>query len=269
LHVPLLKAGDVELSYERSGDGPPLVLIMGMSGTLMHWGEPLLSRLRTDFETIVYDHRGVGESSRIGAPFTVAALADDTAALMDALELDSAHVMGISMGGMVAQELALRHPERLRSLVLGCTYAGGEGGALTGEEVLRQLAEAMVSGDRQRAIRTAWEANVSPGFVSNGQAYASFLEIGTAHAVPVAVIMEQMRAIAAHDTSGRLADITAPTLVVHGTEDQMLPVSNAHVIAARIPGARLEIFEGVGHLFFWEEPERSAELVRQHALVHV
>jgi 3-oxoadipate enol-lactonase len=267
--MPVLKAGEVELGYERSGEGPPLLLIMGMSGTLAHWGEPLLSRLRDDFEVIVYDHRGVGESTRVSDPFTIDALASDTAALMEALELDSAHVMGISMGGMVAQELALRHPERLRSLVLGCTYAGGEGSVLTSEEVFRGLAEAMASGDRQRAIRAAWEANVSARFAANEQAYASFLRIGTAHAVSVGVVMEQLRAIAGHDTSARLGQITAPTLVVHGTEDQMLPVPNGHAIAALIPGARLEILEGVGHLFFWEEPDRSAQLVREHALAHV
>jgi pimeloyl-ACP methyl ester carboxylesterase len=266
--MPVLKAGEIELGYERSGEGPPLLLIMGMSGTLMHWGEPLLSRLREHFETIVYDHRGIGSSTKVSEPFTIAELADDTAALMSALELDTAHVMGISMGGMVAQELALRHPERLRSLVLGCTYAGGEGGALTGEETMRRLAEAMTSGDRARAIRTAWEVNVSARFADD-PAFASFREIGSANAVPVPLIMEQMRAIAGHDTSGRLADIAAPTLVVHGTEDEMLPVSNAYAIAERIPNARLEIFDGVGHLFFWEEPERSAELVREHATAHV
>lgn len=267
--MQVIEAGDVKLSYERSGSGPPLVLIMGMSGTLKHWGEPLLSRLREDFEVFVYDHRGVGESARLDGPLTIAALAEDMAALMDALELSSAHVMGISMGGMVAQELALRHPQRLRSLVLGCTYCGGEGSALTGEDVLRGLAAAMASGDRRRAIRTAWEANVSAPFAADDQAYATFLEIGIAKAVPVAVIMEQMRAIVGHDTSERLADVAAPTLVVHGTEDRMIPVSNAAMIAGLIPDARLEIFEGVGHLFFWEEPERSAQLVREHALAHV
>lgn len=266
--MPVLQAGEIELGYERGGEGPPLLLIMGMSGTLTHWGEPLLSRLRERFDTIVYDHRGIGSSTKVSEPFTIAQLADDTAALMSALELDTAHVMGISMGGMVAQELALRHPERLRSLVLGCTYAGGEGAALTGEETMRRLAESMASGDRPRAIRTAWEANVSARFADD-PAWESFLEIGSANAVPVAVIMEQMRAIVEHDTSARLADITAPTLVVHGTEDEMLPVSNAYAIAERIPDARLEIFEGVGHLFFWEEPERSAELVSEHATAHV
>lgn len=266
--MPVLKAGEIELGYERSGEGPPLLLIMGMSGTLMHWGEPLLSRLRERFETIVYDHRGIGSSTKVAEPFTIAGLADDAAALMSALELDTAHVMGISMGGMVAQELALRHPERLRSLVLGCTYAGGESGALTGEETMRRLAEAIASGDRQRAIRTAWEANVSARFADT-PAWEAFLEIGSANAVPVAVIMEQMRAIVEHDTSQRLGDISAPTLIVHGTEDEMLPVSNAYAIAERIPDARLEIFDGVGHLFFWEEPERSAWLVREHAMAHV
>jgi 3-oxoadipate enol-lactonase len=266
--MPVLKAGEIELGYERSGEGPPLLLIMGMSGTLVHWGEPFLSRLREHFETIVYDHRGIGSSTKVAEPFTIAELADDAAALMSALDLDTAHVMGISMGGMVAQELALRHPERLRSLVLGCTYAGGEGGAHTGEETMRRLAEAMTSGDRARAIRTAWEANVSARFADD-PAWASFQEIGNANAVSVPVIMEQMRAIASHDTSQRLGDIAAPTLVVHGTEDEMLPVSNAYAIAERIPGARLEIFDGVGHLFFWEEPERSAELVREHATAHV
>lgn len=267
--MPEAQAGEIGLSYERAGAGPPLLLIMGMSGTLMHWGEPLLERLGEHFETIVYNHRGVGGSARVSEPFTISTLADDAAALMDALELESAHVMGISMGGMVAQELVLRHPERVRSLVLGCTYAGGEGGALTGEEVLRQLAEAMASGDRHRAIRTAWEANVSEAFAGDEQAWAAFLETGLAHAVPVAVIMEQMRAIAGHDTSARLGQIAVPTLVVHGTEDRMLPVSNAHAIAARIPGARLEILDGVGHMFFLEQPERSAELVREHALARV
>lgn len=266
--MPLVKAGEIELGYERSGEGPPLLLIMGMSGTLMHWGEPLLSRLREHFDVIVYDHRGIGSSTKVSEPFTIADLADDTASLMDALGLEAADVMGISMGGMVAQELALRHPDRLRSLVLGCTYAGGEGSSLTGEETMRRLAEAMTSGDRSRAIRTAWEVNVSARF-ADAPAFESFLEIGSANAVPVPVIMEQMRAIVAHDTSQRLQDIAAPTLVAHGTEDEMLPVSNAYAIAERVPDARLEIFDGVGHLFFWEEPERSAELVREHAAAHV
>ncbi len=151
--MPLVRAGEVELDYERSGSGPPLLLIMGMSGTALHWGEPFLDALRRDFELITYDHRGVGASSRLEGAITIGEMAEDALGLLDALELDSAHVLGISMGGMVAQELALAHPERVRTLALGCTYCGGEGGIATPPEVLRRLTEAMMSGDRQLALR--------------------------------------------------------------------------------------------------------------------
>jgi 3-oxoadipate enol-lactonase len=266
--MALAKAGDIELSFDRAGDGPPLLLIMGMSGTKHHWGERLLEELRSDFDTIVYDHRDACDSTRTGQPFTIAELAEDAAGLLQALELDSAHVMGISMGGMVAQELAFAHPEQLRSLTLGCTYCGGEGSSLAGEGVMRRLAEGMASGDRERAIRTSWEVNVSPSFAADEEAYARFLRTGMSYGLPVAVIMEQMRAIAGHDTSARLPDLRMPTLVVHGTLDELIPVQNGHMIAGLIPDARLEILEGIGHMFFLEVPERTAELVREHASVN-
>lgn len=266
--MPLAKAGEIELSYERAGDGPPLLLIMGMSGTKHHWGAPLLDDLRRDFDTIVYDHRDAGESTKTGQPFTIAQLAEDAAGLLRALQLDSAYVMGISMGGMIAQELVLAEPELVRALVLGCTYCGGEGSVLASEQVMRRLAEGMASGDRARAIRTGWEVNVSADFAANEEAYGRFVQTGLSHGLPVRVILEQMRAITVHDTSERLGQIHTPTLVVHGTADELLPVQNGYMIAERIPNSRLEIFEGVGHLFFWEEPRRTAELVREHTAVN-
>ncbi len=266
--MPLARVGEIELSYERAGSGPPLLMIMGMSGTFDHWNAEFLADLRRDFETIVYDHRGVGASSRLEGPVTIAQLAEGAAGLLAALEIDSAHVLGISMGGMVAQELALSHPERIRALALGCTYCGGEGSSVASEEVMRRLAEGMASGDRERALRTSWEVNVSPAYAADEQAYARFREIGLRRAVPVEVILEQMRAITEHDTSTRLPEIALPTLVMHGTLDQMLPVQNGHMIAGLIEDSHLEIFDGVGHLFFWEQPERAAELVRAHAAVH-
>ncbi len=266
--MALISVGDIELDYERSGSGPPLLLIMGMSGTLEHWGEPFLEALRPDFDVIVYDHHGVGASTALDGRITIAEMARDAAGLLTALELESAHVMGISMGGMIAQELALESPARIRTLTLGCTYCGGEGSVLASEAVMRTLAEAMASGDRERAIRAGWSVNVSESFAGDEQALARFLDIGLRRGVAVPVIMEQMGAVAGHNTSARLAAIEAPTLVIHGTRDEMLPVENARMIAELIPGARLEIIEGAGHLFFWEQPERSAELVREHAAVH-
>lgn len=265
--MPLAKAGQIELSYDRAGEGPPLLLIMGMSGTKHHWGERVLAELRRDFETIVYDHRDAGESTRTGAPFTIADLAEDARGLLDALDVESAHVMGISMGGMIAQELALGHPERIRALTLGCTYCGGPGSSLAEESVIGRLAEAMRSGDRARAIRAAWEANVSAGFAADEGEWERFHATGMSYGLPMPVILEQMKAIAGHDTSARLPELKPPTLVVHGTADQMIPVQNGRMIGGLIPGSRLEIMDGVGHMFFLEQPQRTAQLVREHALV--
>jgi 3-oxoadipate enol-lactonase len=267
--MALAKAGEIQLSYDRAGDGPPLLLIMGMSGTKHHWGESLLEQLRRDFDTIVYDHRDAGDSTRTGQPFTIVDLAEDAAGLLAALDLDSAHVMGISMGGMIAQELVLAHPDRLRSLTLGCTYCGGEGSVLASEAVMRKLAEAMTSGDRERAIRASWEVNVSPSFAANEDAWVRFLATGMRYGLAVEVIMRQMQAIAGHDTSARLPGVGTPTLVVHGTLDELLPVQNGHMIAGLMPDSRLEILEGIGHMFFLEQPERTAGLVREHAALHV
>jgi pimeloyl-ACP methyl ester carboxylesterase len=250
------------LNYVRRGEGEPMLLIQGMSGNHLAWGEPFLSDLERDFDVVAYDHRGVGRSSAVTDPFTITELADDAAALIEALGWESAHVVGISMGGMVAQELALRHPDRIRTLTLGCTYSGGEGSALTSSQVGTKLAEAMMAGDPDRAIATAYEVNVSPGYGADKSAYGTFYEMATALPTPVPVIMLQMQAIAAHDTLDRLQEISAPTLVIHGTVDEMLPYSNAVLIASKIPDAQLETLEGVGHMFWWEQPERSAAAIR-------
>jgi pimeloyl-ACP methyl ester carboxylesterase len=267
--MPVVSAGEVELSYQRSGSGPPLLLIMGMGGTFSHWGAQFLEPLREDFDVIAYDHRGVGQSSRMVEPFTLAQLAADAAGLLAALDVESAHVLGISMGGMVAQELALAHPERVRTLALGCTYCGGEGSSLAPPAVAQRLVEALRSGDRERALRTGWEIGISAPMVHDDDAYAAFRDLCLRRPVAQTVIMAQMRAIAAHDTSTRLPQLRMPTLIVHGTADQLIPVENADVLAGHLPHARREILDGVGHRFFWEEPQRSAELVRDHAGLRV
>ncbi len=255
----------MELHHVRRGEGEPLLLVQGMSGTHLSWGEPFLSALERDFALVAYDHRGIGESGRLDGDFTIADLADDAARLLDRLGLGAAHVLGVSMGGMVAQELALRHPARVRTLTLGCTYSGGSGSALTDPAIFQRLTASWQSGDRERILRAAWEINVSAGFAGNDEAWTAFRDAALALPVPITVVMAQLRAISGHDTSERLREIAAPTLVIHGTEDRMLDVANGRRIAERIPSAGLEELEGVGHLFWIEQPERSAALVREHA----
>jgi pimeloyl-ACP methyl ester carboxylesterase len=259
----------MDLHHVRRGTGEPLLLIQGMSGTHVAWGEPFLGLLAADFDLAAYDHRGIGFSPAVKEPFSIADLAADAVGLLDRLGWETAHVLGISMGGMVAQELAIAHGDRVRTLTLGCTYAGGPTGALADAATLQELSEAMMSGDRELALRTGYEITVSPGFAAQEANFGTYRDMALSVPARLRTILLQMQAIAAHDTSARLARIDRPTLVVHGTADRMLPPSNGEVIAAAIPGARLELLEAVGHLFWWEQPERSAALVREHALVGV
>jgi len=174
--------------------------------------------------------------------------------------------MGISMGGMIAQELALAHPDKLRSLTIGCSYCGGGGSQLMDPADFQGLVEAMGSGDAQRVFRAMYELNLSPGFRAEESRYADFTAMAEALPAPRETIGLQVQAIVAHDTNARLPELAIPTLVIHGTVDRVLGYPNGPLIASLVPGARLETYEDVGHMFWWEEPERTAGLVREHAL---
>jgi len=255
-----------EFHYERGGSGEPLLLIQGMSGTHAAWGRPFTEALEEGFDVIAFDNRGMGFSAPVDGPFTIVEMAEDTAGLLEELDVESAHVVGISMGGMIAQELALAEPGKLRSLTLGCTYCGGPGSQLMPEENLQKLVAGMQSGDRDKAIRAGYEVNLSPAFRADESTYAGFHEMATSVPAAKATIELQAQAIFSHDTSGRLGEISTPTLVVHGTDDGVLPFPNGEMIASLMPNARFEVFDGVGHMFWWELPRRSAELIREHAL---
>jgi len=263
--MPTLTVNANDLYHERRGAGEPLLLVQGMSGHSLHWGEDFLCLLERDFELVLYDHRGVGRSSPHQAPFTIADLAADALALLDGLEIERAHVLGISMGSMVAQEIALADPARVLTLTLGATYCGGPGARFTDDEVVQALAAAILSGDPDRKIRAGWEFNVSPAYGNADGNFERFAAVAAVDPVPLPALLAQLEAIIGHDTSERLAEIDVPTLVVHGTGDQMLSCTNGESVAGRIPGARLELLDGVGHLFFWEQPERVAALVAEHA----
>ncbi len=264
--MPKALAGGIELYYERTGDGEPLLLIQGMSGTHVAWGQPFLSGLEDGFECIAFDNRGVGLSGGVSEPFTIAEMAADATALLDALELESAHVLGISMGGMIAQELTLAAPERVRSLTLGCTYCGGPGSQLMDPTDFQGLAEAMASGDRERIFRAMYELNLSPGFRADESRYAEFTAMAAELPTPRRTVELQLQAIIGHDTNTRLPELSLPALVIHGTLDRVLGYPNGPLIASLIPDARLETFDEVGHMFWWEQPARAAELIRAHAL---
>jgi 3-oxoadipate enol-lactonase len=267
--MPSIDASGTELHYERAGEGEPMLLIQGMSATHLAWGRPFLDELERSFDTIVFDNRGMGLSGHAELPFTTADLAADAVALLDALEIETAHIVGISMGGMIAQELALAHPERIRTLTIGASYCGGPEGTLMAPEDLQLLGTAYASGVAEQVFRAMWEINLSPGFREDDSRFTAFTEMGSALPAPQPVVLQQMQACAAHDTHERLGQISPPTLVIHGDVDRLLGYNNGREIAALIPGARLETLDGIGHMFWWEQPQRTAELIREHALAPV
>lgn len=251
----------------RYGVGRPLLMIQGMSGTHDHWGDVLIGRLIAAGRSVVtINHRGVYRTAEPEPGYSIADLADDQAAALEVLGVDGPiDVYGISMGGMTAIELALRHPERVRTLALGCTTSGGAGFTFPAQEDIQNLFEAQQSGDRERAVRAGYEINFSEPWWSNDEAYARFKELTALAPVSVPVIMGQFQAITLHDAVDRLGEITVPTAVMHGTADRLLPYPNAKATHEGIPGATLDTFDGAGHLYFWEDGHRTADVLEELA----
>ena len=217
-----------------------------MSATHLAWGRPFLSLLEPSFDCIVFDNRGMGRSAPTAEGRSRSPTWPPTPlGLLDALEIERAHVLGISMGGMIAQELALAHPERLRTLTLGATYCGGPRGHADGA---RGPADAR-RGDGLRRPRAGLPGDVGdqplPRLPRRRLALRRLPRDGEGAARSrETVVIQQMRACAEHDTSARLGQISTPTLVIHGTEDRLLGVANGRQIASLIPGARLELLDG-------------------------
>jgi 3-oxoadipate enol-lactonase len=252
--MPIVRTDRIELCVERAGSGPPLLFISGTGGDLRNKPNVFDGPLARSFDLLAYDQRGLGRSEKPDLAYSMADYADDAAALMEALGWDEALVVGVSFGGMVAQELALRHPGRVTRLVLACTSPGGAGGAsfpfheiehLKGEARARYL---IPISDVRRD--DAWAQG-------HPEAYAQLVELGSrdpfaeepGHAVGA---HRQLEARAAHDTWERLADIGCPVMIAAGRYDGIaLPETQARM-AERIPGATLQFFDG-GHLFMIQD----------------
>jgi 3-oxoadipate enol-lactonase len=258
----LTGAGGRRLDYVRRGRGAPLLLIQGMGAHHAMWGEELLSLLEAEFDIVAYDHRGVGRGDRADEAFSTADLAEDAAAVITSLGWSDALVFGISLGGMVAQELVLRHPELVRALAIGCTWAGGPDGVMS--ETSRRMVEAFATRDPDHATKTSFEANFSRRFAAETPGlFEDYQNRALSVRVPAPVIQMQWQAALAHDTGDRLGAVNRPTTVLHGTADAGIPVVNGHRLAGLIPGAQLELFDGAGHLFWWEDPLRAAGVLTQ------
>lgn len=258
--------GDVELYYEEHGSGDPLLLIMGLAADSTAWMFQLPA-FAEHYRTIVFDNRGIGRSAKPAGPYTIGGMADDTAGLLAALGIERTHVVGVSMGGMIAQELALRHPERVRSLVLACTYPEPDEEIRLGRATsIAQLGGSvdaagaatldMAAVDPMMIFQTLMPKVFSPSFLMNQlptlmQLFSGALQWGFS----IEAIMAQVDAVMSHNATDRLRHIVAPTLVITGDSDLLIPPTNSDVIAVEIPGAKLVKIPGGTHGFNFETPE--------------
>jgi 3-oxoadipate enol-lactonase len=256
--MPYAAVRDIDVYYEIHGSGPPVLSISGSGQDLRT--NPSLGKglLEQHFTVLHYDQRGLGRTSRPDVDYTMADYADDAAGLLDAVGWDRAHVVGMSFGGMVAQHLAVRHPGRVGRLVIGCTSAGGVGGS---SYDLREHEKLEPEARRRRALEiidNRCDFRVDPPRLAPGMEplFAMFARAGELDAAEPERAMgarRQLDARADHDTSGRLGEIVAPTLVAAGRFDDQAPLPNSEYLAAHIPGARLYVADG-GHLFMLQDP---------------
>lgn len=264
--MAVARNGRVALRYLDSGNahGEPVLHIMGLGGTARAWGR-LLPYVEPDYRVLTFDHRGTGLSDGVTFPLRMDDLVGDALAVLDAARVECAHVHGVSLGGMVAQELALRHPGRVRSLLLGCTTPGG---IVSNEPPWRLIAAAglrpLLGPERTWPLVTAalYSRRTREEFPERiAEDEALRLEDATSPAT----IAAQMLAVARHDARDRLHALDGlPVTVIHGTEDTLIPPRAGQALAARIPGARLVLLDGAGHLLGTDAGPEWGAAVREH-----
>jgi pimeloyl-ACP methyl ester carboxylesterase len=254
--MPYASAPDgARIYYETSGAGEPLLLVSGQGSDHQGWGA-FRQRFVQRYQFIVFDHRGTGQSDKPEQPpYSTRVFAQDAIAVLDALGIHRAHAFGVSMGGRVCQWLAGDYPDRIGSMVLGCTTPGDAHGV-----------------HRQRKVEAAWlSANpfkklpllVSPGWLATHPhiAVGMAIVLNYSPSVPASTRRLHFQASAEHDAWDILPAITAPTLIIHGSRDRVNPTANALLLAERIPGAEVFIVEGGRHLFFLEFLDKTCHVV--------
>ena len=238
--------------WDEQGSGAPLLLIMGLGWSSHAWDRtrPLLS---AKYRTIALDNRGVGRSDAPPGPYSIAQMASDAAAVLAVAKVNTAHIFGVSMGGMIAQEFALQYPPKVRSLILGCTSAGGSEAVRADQAALQVLMTRSPNPDE-------FTKAISPFIYDRGtppERIAEDTEVRRKWYPTSDAYSAQLQAILAWEAYSRIAKIAAPTLVVHGEKDQLVPAENGKMIAARIPGAKLVLLPNASHIFITDQTEAA------------
>lgn len=243
-----VKVNDIQIHYEVHGEGFPLVMIMGLGGDIHWWDPRMVQELSKRFRLIMFDNRGAGRTDVSDKRYTLRLFADDTAGLMDALGISRAHILGISMGGMIAQELALSYPEKVEKLVLLATACGGVRSIPPSEEVMEVLTAERNKMSPEEILRGFFSLCVTEDFIRKNPDY---IELSVQQTVkpPISneAYMRQLNAAREFDTYDRLPQIGQATLILQGKQDILTPPENGSILAEAIPNAKLVLFENSAH----------------------
>lgn len=254
------RINDVELAYELRGTGAPLVMIHGAQGDQSMF-DGMATSFASHFHVLTFDQRGSGLSDKPDMDYSIGLLADDTAAMMDHVGFSQAHIIGVSMGGTIAQELALRHPPKVRSLVLGCTTPGGPKAVRIGGDAFTAAysTQPMSAEERGRALA---EAAFTKGYIEqHPEIIPAMVEARRRRPIDPVALEHRIKAVLRHNAYDRLAEISCPTLVITGREDALIAWENSRILTERIPGAQLVVIESAGHCFWLERPEQAYEAI--------
>ena len=251
--MQIARVGKLNLAYYVQGSGFPVLMIQGLGGRAADWGS-VPGELASRFQAVTFDNRGTGQSDKPDEEYSLEVMADEAVAILDAVGQSRAHVVGVSMGGMIAQLVALRHPQRVDRLALLSTAPGGPNTVPPTPEAMTALIPDM-SKPPEEIVRQAMHLIAGPGFADTHPGVIREI-VATAMSAPTPqfVFARQMAAIMASDRYQQLPQIKAPTLVIHGDADPLVPYVNGEILSQRIPGARLVTLRGCGHLAMWEQP---------------
>lgn len=256
--MPILDRGDAQIWWEAEGEGEPLLLIQGLGYPSDMWYR-LLPELTPRFRTIRFDNRGVGRTGVPAGPYPVDVMAEDALAVLTAAGEETAHVFGVSMGGFIAQEVVLQAPERVRSLILGCTGTGGDDMVAAEPEAMEMiLARATMTPEDAAEVAIPFVYSTSTPRSVIDEDFAVRMVRPTS---PEGYTNQVMGVTTWQGGAARLASVAVPTLVLHGVEDRLVNPANAAVLGRAIPGAKVVLLDGASHVFFSDQPAASAKAI--------
>ena len=257
--VESVHVGDINISYKILGQGDPIVLIMGYGSTMDTWDPVFLDNLSSKYKVIIFDNRGMGSTTAPSGNFSISQFANDTAGLMTALGIEKAHILGWSMGSFVAQELAIRYPEKVDKLILYAGDCGGKEAVMPSPQVLKDLTN--TSGSPEERGMRLFNLLFPDEWLSRQPAFYKWFPLPKETSLPENIQRQAQACATWPGSSDRLGSIKSPALVVTGTQDVIAPPENAFILAQRINASWLVQFEGAGHGLMYQYPNRLAKIV--------